>query len=703
MKCSACPIGAGMRSVFLFVVLVVSLILYCGCANNEPQNPIPAPPMAQKIPKELTLHGHTRIDNYFWMEERDSSEVIEYLKAENDYTQRVTGHTENLQKALYGEISERYNRSSVSLLRQLGDNFYYLRWEAEKEHPIFARRRGSLQADEEKLIDVNDIAQEHSYTSVPYPTISPDQNLVAFGTYADGNPASLRFKDLDSGRLLDDVIQPASANVAWCNDSRTLFYAKVRSMENGPKQIYRHVLGTDPDLDELVHEETEFRCLVWKRGRYIVIESFGSFGQEWRYLDADQPDGKFEIFTPRELGHEYSFWSVGDYFYIRTNHEGAQNFKLMRTHMSKTRIEHWEEVISHRDDVLLEDFRVFRKHLVVAERKDGRVNILIHPLSGEGKHSVDFGESVYSVAIVGGESESNVLRCHFTSFTTPNSIYDYNMDTREKKLVWQQEVLGGFNPEEYVSERIVAPARDGIQVPVSLVYRKEIKQDGMNPLLMYAYASGGSIDAEFNAPLLSLLDRGFIYAIAHVRGGEELGRQWYEDGRLLKKMNTFTDFIDAAVFLVEQKYSSPDRLFAQGASSGGLLMGVLANMRPDLFRGIVAQVPWVDVLAEGHGDLGDPNDEEYYWYMHSYSPYENVKAHDYPNMLVTAGFYDNQVPYSQPARWVAKLRAHKTNGNLLLLKTNMEGAHGGPTGRSERWKELAFMYAFLLDLAGIEK
>lgn len=679
--------------------ILISIFIHC---SPERAFEKPQPPIAKKIPEQLTKHGHTRIDNYNWMEENDNSEVIEYLKTENTYTDQMMEHTEPLQEVLFEEIKNKSKDTFSSAPEIRGDYLYYLRWEEGKQYLIFARKRNSLGEDEEILLDINKIAEGHSSTRVLYPTISGDQKLMAFGTYVDDQLATLRIKDLDSGIFLKDVIYPASANLAWSNDNRILFYAKVRSMDKGPQQIFRHVLDTHPDQDVLVHEETENRCLVWKRGGYIVIESFGRLGQEWRYLDADHPEGNFEVFTPRELGHEYNFRPNGDYFYIRTNSGGAQNFRLMRTPLNKTGIENWNELIPHRDDVLLEDFWVSQNHLAVAERKDGLVHVRIYTLSGKYEYSIDFGELDYAAYIMDGETDSNIFRYHYTSFTIPSSVYDYNMGTREKELVWQEEVSSDFDPANYVSERVYAPLRGGVQVPVSMVYRKEIKQDGKNPLLMYAYASGGSIDAEFNAALLSLIDRGFIYAIAHVRGGEEMGREWYESGRMLNKMNTFTDFIDTAEFLIDQGYTNRNKLFAQGVSSGGLLMGVLANMRPDLFKGIIAQVPWVDVLAAGHGDLGDPNDEKYYRYMLSYSPYDNVKAQDYPNMLVTAGFYDSQVPYSHPARWVAKLRSLKTDNNVLLLKT-LEAGHGDPTGRLERWKELAFRYAFLLDLAGINE
>ncbi len=671
------------------------------CSHKRPHERF-EPPVAKKIPVMITTHGHMRIDDYSWLAERENPEVTEYLQAENEYTEKVMAHTETLQEALLKEISGRFNESEVSMPRREGDYFYYSRWEEGKDYPTYARKRGSFEADEEILVDVNEIAEGYGYTRVSFPAISPDQRTMAFGTYTDDRPAVIRFKDLDAGGFLADVISPATLNMTWANDNRTLFYAKVREGGRGPQQIFRHVLGTDPGQDELVHEEQESRCLVHKIGCHVLIESRGPWGNEWRYLDADRPGGRFELFTPREPGHEYSFRSAGDIFYIRTNHDGAKNFKLMRTPVNRTRIEHWEEVLPHRDDVMIENFAVFRDYLVVEERKNGLTHILVRSLSREGEHSLDFGEPAYAASVMGGESDSNILRYHYASFTTPGSVYDYNLDTREKKLVWREKISGSFNPADYVSERLFAPARDGVRVPVSLVRRKEVEPDGENPLLLYAYASGGSEDPEFDAPRLSLIDRGFVYAVAHVRGGHEMGSRWYEDGRLLNKMNTFTDFIDVAEFLIDQGYTNRDKLFAHGLSSGGLLMGAVANMRPDVFKGIVAGVPWVDILAGPHGDLGNPKEEEYFKYMLSYSPYDNVAAQVYPNMLVTAGFYDRMVPYWHPAKWVAKLRALKTDRTMLLLKTNMEARHTGPSGRRERWKETAFMYAFLLDLAGIE-
>jgi oligopeptidase B len=675
-------------------------------AQETPQEILP--PVAKIAPTRLEAYGHVRIDNYFWLQDRENPEVIAYLEAENAHTEAMMARTEALQETLFQEISGRVRETDLSVPWRQGDYFHYYRHEEGKEYPIYARKRGSLEADEEILIDVNEIAEGHAYTAVRFPTLSPNQEIMAFAVDTVGRHYStIRFKDLGTGEFLDDVIDSVTANMAWANDGRTLFYAKQTRPPVNPRpyQIYRHVLGTDPIEDELVHEEERSRCLVWPRNGYLVIETWGPWGNEWRYLDADQPDGAFNLFLPRQPGHDYSFVPVGDYFYIRTNHGGAQNFKLMRTPVSETGVEHWEEVIPHREDVLLEGFEVFRDHLVVVERREGVVHVWIRPWSGEGEYYLDFGEPVYHANILRSDPESNILRYQYSSFTTPTSVYDYNMDTREQELVKREEVLGDFDPAEYVSERLHAPARDGVSVPVSIVYRKGTRRDGASHLLLYGYG-GATVDAAFDPPVLSLLDRGFIYAIAHVRGGEEMGSQWAEDGQGLKKRNTFTDFIAVAEFLISEGYASPDRLFAHGISSGGLLMGAVANMRPDLFKGIVAQVPNVDVLASFMSNTavsgsGDPQQEAYYRYVLSYSPYENVRRQDYPNMLVTAALHDTQVQYWAPTKWVAKLRALKTDDNVLLLQMNMEGEHGGSSGRYQGWREIAFRYAFILDLAGI--
>jgi oligopeptidase B len=633
----------------------------------------------------------------------------------------MMAHTAALQRKLFEEIKGRIKQTDLSVPFKRDGYFYYTKTEEGKEYPIYARKWGSLDAEEEILIDVNEVAEGHGFTSVPWPEVSDDHSLMAFATDTVGRRFyTIRFKKLDTGELLDEAIGPVTSNMAWANDNRTLFYARQDPVTLRSYQIYRHVVGTDPAEDELVYEESdpEFSCYVWKTKskRYLIIGSDQLLSNEYRFLDASDPTGEFRVFLPREPEHEHSIDHFGDQFYILTNDGGAKNFKLVRTPVTQTGKANWELVIPHGDDVLLEGIEIFRDHLVVAERREGLVRIRIRPWSGEDEHYLDFGEPAYLAYVsTNPELDTNILRYVYTSLTTPNSVYDYNMDSREKELLKQEEVLGGFTPADYVTERLYAPARDGVRVPVSIVYRRGTEKNGDNPLLLYGYgAYGASIDASFSSPQLSLIDRGFVYAIAHVRGGQEMGRWWYEDGRLLNKKNTFTDFIDVAEFLIAKGYAAPNKLFAEGASAGGLLMGAVTNMRPDLFEGVVALVPWVDVVTtmldesiplttSEYDEWGDPNEEEYYRYMLSYSPYDNVEAKGYPNMLVTTGLHDSQVQYFEPAKWVAKLRALKTDGNRLLLKTNMEAGHGGASGRYKHYEELAFRYAFLLDLLGIRE
>jgi oligopeptidase B len=678
------------------------------------------PPVARVIPFQLEMHGHIRTDNYYWLRERENPEVIAYLEAENAYTEAVMAHTEGLQEALFDEIVGRIKQTDLSVPYFRDGYYYYRKTEEGKEYPIYARKKGSLDAEEEILIDVNELAEGHGFTSVSFPAVSSEGNIIAFAHDTVGRRFyNIRFKNLDTGEFLQDEIPNVTSNVTWANDNRTVFYGRQDPGTLRRYQIYRHMLGTDPANDELVYQEddVEFSCYVrkTKNDEYIIIGSSQTLSNEYRYLDADDPDGDFTLFMAREPDHEYSIDHFGEYFYITTNYD-AENSRLMRTPVDRTSKEYWEEVIAHREDVLLLGFDVFKDYMVVVERKEGLLQIRIRPWSGEDEHYLDFGEAAYSAYPSSNpEIDTEVLRYRYSSLTTPSSVYDYNMKTREKTLLKQDEVLGGYDPADYVSERLYAPARDGVRVPVSLVYRKGTEKDWNNPLLLYAYGSyGSSMDANFSSARLSLLDRGFVYAIAHIRGGMEMGRWWYEDGKLLNKKNTFTDFIDVAEFLVEEGYTSPELMFAQGGSAGGLLMGAVNNMRPDLFKGIIARVPWVDVVttmldasipltASEYDEWGDPNEEDYYWYMLSYSPYDQVEAKDYTNMLVTTGLHDSQVQYFEPAKWVAKLRALKTDDNRLLLKTNMEAGHGGASGRYQRYREIAFQYAFMLDLLEIEE
>lgn len=678
------------------------------------------PPVAKIVPYQLQMHGHVRTDNYYWLRERENPEVIAHLEAENAYTEAVMAHTGELQEALFDEIVGRIKQTDLSVPFFRDGYYYYTRMEEGKEYPVYARKKGSLEAEEEILIDVNELGEGHGFTSVGRPAVSSEGNLIAFAHDTVGRRFyNIRFKNLDTGELLEDEIPGVTSNITWANDNRTVFYGRQDPGTLRPYQIYRHVLGADPANDELVYQEddVEFSCYVrkTKTDQYIIIGSSQTLSREYWYLDADDPDGDFTLFLAREPDHEYSIAHFGDYFYITTNYD-AENSRLMRTPVDRTAKENWEEVIAHREDVLLLGFDVFKDFMVVVERKEGLLQIRIRPWSGEDEHYLDFGEPAYSARPTSNpEIDTDVLRYRYASMTTPSSVYDYNMETREKTLLKQDEVLGGYDPANYVSERLYATARDGVRVPVSLVYRKGTEMDGGNPLLLYAYGSyGSSMDAGFSSVRLSLLDRGFVYAIAHVRGGMEMGRWWYEDGKLFNKKNTFTDFIDVAAFLVDEGYTSPEMMFAQGGSAGGLLMGAVYNMRPDLFKGILALVPWVDVVTtmldasiplttSEYDEWGDPNEEDYYWYMLSYSPYDQVEAKDYTNMLVTTGLHDSQVQYFEPAKWVAKLRAMKTDDNRLLLKTNMQAGHGGASGRYRRYRDIAFQYAFMLDLLGIEE
>jgi oligopeptidase B len=568
------------------------------------------------------------------------------------------------------------------------------------------------------MIDSNERAAGHGFYSVGSREVSSNGEILAFAEDTVGRRFyTIRVKNLATGEMLPDDIPQVTGNLAWANDNRTFFYGKQDPMTLRAYRVYRHTLGTDPSADRLVYEEKDntFDCHVFrtKSKEYLMIASTQTLSSEYRYLDAGAPADTFAVFLPREPRHEYSVDHFGDHFYIRTN-DGAKNFRLMKTPVAHTAKENWVEVVPHRGDVLLEGFEIFRDHLVIVERAGGLIRMRIRPWSGDGEHSIDFGEPAYMAFLsTNMEIDTSVLRYGYTSMTTPTSTYDYDMVTREKTLLKRDEVLGGFKPEDYVTERLSARASDGKMVPLSIVYRKGLKKDGKNPLLLHGYGSyGASMDATFSSPRLSLLDRGFVYALAHVRGGEELGREWYEDGKMLNKKNTFTDFTACAEHLIGEGYTAPDRLFAQGGSAGGLLMGAVVNMRPDLFRGVIANVPWVDVVTtmldesiplttSEYDEWGNPNVKEYYDYMLSYSPYDNVALKAYPAMLVTTGFHDSQVQYFEPAKWVAKLRALKTDDNQLLLRTKMEAGHGGVSGRYRQYRETAFMYAFMLDLAGV--
>lgn len=681
--------------------------------------PVAAPKAAIK-PKELITNGHKRIDNYYYLNERENPEVIKYLNAENAYLDQELAPVKGLQDKLFEEMKGRIKQQDESVPYKEGHYYYYTRFITGGEYPIYCRKKESLDGPEEIMFDGNAMAKGHNYYQLGGYEISDNDELAIFAEDTVSRRLyTLRIKNLKTGTVYPESIPDTEAgSFAWATDNKTLFYIKKDSQTLLGYQVYRHVLGTDPKNDVLVYEEPDNQFYMGlgrsKSKKYITIGcDHNGVSTEYRLLEANNPTGEFKVFLPREKGHEYDIVHYKDKFYIRTNWK-AENFRLMEVAEGKNADRTaWKEVIAHRPDVYLANMDVFVNHLVLGERKAGLTNIRVINQKTKTDEYLDFGEPAYVAGIgYNPDFNTNVLRYGYSSLTTPNSTFDYDMDTRQKKLMKQQEVLGGFDKNKYVSERFYVPSRDGVQVPVSLVYRKGTQKDGTAPLLQYSYGSYGySTDPGFSSTRLSLLDRGFIYAIAHIRGGQEMGRRWYEDGKMLKKKNTFNDFVDVSEYLIKNKYTSSDKLFAMGGSAGGLLMGAIINQAPQLYKGVVAAVPFVDVvttmldesipLTTGEfEEWGNPKQKQYYDYMLSYSPYDNVAKKAYPNLLVTTGLHDSQVQYWEPAKWVAKLRALKTDKNQLLLHTNMDAGHGGASGRFQALKEIALEYAFLLNLLG---
>ncbi len=678
------------------------------------------PPKPKKIAKELSIHGDTRIDNYFWLKERENPEVVNYLEEENDYNEKMTAHTKQFQENLFEEMKSRIKEDDSSVPYKLNGYWYYVRFEVGKGYPIYARKKETLDAEEEILFNCNEMAEGHSYFKLSGVSVSPNNKLVSFGVdTVSRRKYTIQIKNLETGEILPTKIETTTGGSTWANDNKTLFYTRKDEETLRSDRIYQHILGENPDDDMLVYQENDetFNTYVYKSKskKYIIIGSSSTMSDEYRILDADKPRGQFQLFQERVRGVEYGFSHFENHFYIITNKDDAQNFKLMKTLVDKTASKHWEEVIPHREDVLLEDMDIFKNYLVLSERYHGLNRIRIMSWDNQEDYYLPFDNETYT-AYTGNnpDFDTNVLRYGYNSLTTPSSIIDFNMKTKESEVKKEQEVQDpNFHKENYLSERIWATAEDGTQIPISLVYKKGMERDASNPVLQYAYGSyGHTTDPSFSTSRLSLLDRGFIFAIAHVRGSEYLGRNWYEDGKMLTKRNTFTDFIDCSKYLIEQKYTSAKHLYAMGGSAGGMLMGGILNMAPQLYNGVIAAVPFVDVvttmlddsipLTTGEYDeWGNPNEKEYYEYMKSYSPYDNVMAQDYPNILVTTGFHDSQVQYWEPAKWVAKLRELKTDNNKLLFHTNMDAGHGGASGRFEALKEVAEDYAFILDLEGI--
>lgn len=678
-------------------------------------------PQAKVIPKNLKKHKETRLDNYFWLNNRENPEVIDYLNQENAYYESMTAHTKDLQNALYEEMKSRIKEDDSSVPYFYNGYYYITRFETGEDYPIFSRKKESLSAKEEILFNCNEMAKGHAYFKLGGLSVSPNNKFVSFGVDIVGRRIyTIQIKNLETGEILSDKIENATGGSVWANDNQTIFYTKQDEVTLRADKVFRHKLNTDSKNDVLVFNETDdtFNVSISKEKsrKYIVIGSGSTLTTEYRILNSDNPDGEFEVFQHRVRGLEYSISHYEDSFYILTNKDKATNFKLMKTPENKTAKKYWVDLIPHREDVLLEDIEIFKNYLVVEERSNGLNHIRIMPWNGEPDYYLPFGSETYNAYTTTNiDFDTDILRYSYQSLGTPSSVIDFNMKTKTKEILKEQQVLGGkFDKENYVEERIWATARDGVKVPISMIYRKGLQKNGKNPLLLYAYGSYGiTMDAYFSSTRLSLLDRGFIYAIAHIRGGEDLGREWYEDGKLLKKKNTFTDFIDCSKFVVNEKFTSPEHLYAEGGSAGGLLMGVIANESPELYNGIIAQVPFVDVvttmlddtipLTTGEYDeWGNPNNKKYYDYMLSYSPYDNVKEQKYPNMYISTGLHDSQVQYWEPAKWVAKLREMKTNNNFLFLDTNMDAGHGGASGRFEALKDLAKEFSFLLDLEKIK-
>lgn len=674
------------------------------------------PPIAKKVPKELSIHGDTRIDNYYWLREREDQEVVDYLNAENAYTKEQLKHTETLQEELFKEMKGRIKEEDQSVPYKDNGYFYITRYEEGHEYPIYSRKKETLEAEEEIMLNVNELAEGHNYFNINSLSVSPDNKVLAFGEDTVSRRLyTIRFKNLETGEMLEDSIPNTSGKAVWASDNETVFYVQKDTDTLRDFKVFRHKIGTPISEDVEVWDESDESYLTYiyktKSKKYIVIGSYYSSSQDYRILRADDPTGSFTVFHSREKDLEYDFAHFEDHFYVRTNWN-AQNFRLMRTPENATGKENWVEVLPHRADVLLEDIDVFKDFMVLSERINGITQIRVHPWGGKEEHYIKFEEEAFVAGVsTNPEFDTDLLRLTYQSMTTPPSVYDYHMVEKTFDLKKEQEVLGGFDKHNYESERLYAPSIDGEKIPISLVYRKGFEKNGQGPLLLYAYGSyGHSMEPWFSPSRLSLLDRGFAFAIAHIRGGEEMGRRWYDEGKMLKKKNTFYDFIACGEYLILQRYTNSEKLFAMGGSAGGLLMGAIYNMRPDLWKGLVAAVPFVDVVTTmldtsiplttfEYDEWGNPNNKEYYEYMKSYSPYDNVEAKDYPAMLVTTGLHDSQVQYWEPAKWVAKLREMKTNDEPLLLHTNMEAGHGGASGRFRRLKELAMEYAFVIDLA----
>jgi oligopeptidase B len=710
-----------MKTKFLFLILISSLFS-CDTKTQKSMSELPNAPLAKQIPKNLTIHDDVRVDEFYWLNDRENPEVIDYLNKENDYYDAHTAHTKKFQTSLFEEMKSRIKEDDSSVPYKYNGYWYITKYQKGKDYPIYTRKKETLEAAEELLFDCNEMAKDHSYFRLVGLNINLNNDLVSYGIDTTGRRQyTLHIKDLKTNKIFKDEISNTTGGSTWANDNKTLFYTQKDETTLRSEAIYKHQLNTDQKSDVLIYEETDdtFGVSVYKTksDKYLVIASYSTLTTEYQILKADTPNGDFKVFQPRTRGLEYGISHFEDSFYIVSNADGAQNFKLSKTSETQTEKQYWKDVIPHRESVLLEDIDIFKDFLVVSERENGLNHIHIKRWDGTDSYYLPFESETYTAYTTTNiDFNTTILRYGYQSLTTPSSVIDFDMATKTKTIQKEQEVLGGkFKKENYTSERLWATATDGTQIPISLIRHVDTKKSSKTPLLLYAYGSYGStIDPYFSTVRLSLLDRGFVYAIAHIRGGQYLGRQWYEDGKLFKKKNTFSDFVDCSKYLIKNNYTSAEHHYAMGGSAGGLLMGAVINLAPELYNGVVAQVAFVDVvttmlddsipLTTGEYDeWGNPNEKDYYDYMKSYSPYDNVTNKLYPNMLVTTGLHDSQVQYWEPAKWVARLRAQDKNSSQLYLQTNMEAGHGGASGRFEALKEVAAEYAFLLDLESISK
>ncbi|CAL2107525.1 S9 family peptidase [Tenacibaculum vairaonense] len=716
-----------MRKIML-PAMAFSLI-FAACKNEKMVKDVKAP-VAEKQPTKLEKHGDVREDNYFWMrltdeqknaevKDEQTQKVYDYLNKENSFYEEMTSETKGFQEELFQEMKGRIKEDDESVPYKKNGYYYITRYEKGQQYPIYSRKKKNLEAKEEVMFNVNDEAKGHEYFQLGGLNVSPDNKLVAFAVdTVSRRQYVMRVKNLETGEVLKDKIDNTTGGSVWANDNKTLFYTKKDPVTLRSSQIYKHTLGTDASKDELVFEEKDetFGTFVTKTKskKYIVVGSYNTVSTEYQVLEANNPNGELRIVQPRERNLEYDIAHYGDHFYIKTNKDGATNFKLMKTPENKTTKENWVDVIPHREGTLFEDFSIFKDYLVLEERSEGLNKIRIKRWDGSADYYLPFDEETYSAGVYSNpEFDTDIIRYSYNSMTTPSSVIDFNMKDKSKDVKKEQEVLGGkFDKANYISKRLWVPARDGKKIALSIVYHKDTEINENTPVLQYAYGSYGyTISDGFSTTRLSLLDRGFIFALAHIRGSQYLGREWYEDGKMLNKKNTFNDFIDCSKYLIDNKYTSAKHLYAMGGSAGGLLMGAIINMNPELYNGIIAAVPFVDVISTmlddsiplttgEYDEWGNPNNKEYYDYIKSYSPYDQVEAKAYPNMLVTTGLHDSQVQYWEPAKWVAKLRELKTDNNLLFLHTNMDAGHGGASGRFEALKETAEEYTFFLMLEG---